>query len=435
MLISSKITNGINGNIIIPGDKSISHRSVIIPSIAKGISRISNILFSEDVINTINAFRLMGVDINQKKNELIIKGNGLNSLQKSKENIYLGNSGTSARLLTGLLSSQNFNSTLTGDQSLSKRPMQRITQPLEIMGAKFESENNKLPLKIFGQKLTNIDYELELPSAQVKSGLMLAALNTKGRTTIKEKKISRNHTEIMLDYFEANIEIKNQNNEKIISIEGNKELVSKDILVPSDLSSAAFFIIAALINDKSNIYIKDVNLNPTRDGILKALNIMGANIVVKNKKKLNGEIIGDLEVKTSKLKGCELDSDFSRLMIDEYPILSIAAAFADSPSIFKGLSELKVKESNRLELIRYNLNQCGIFAKVENENLYIDPTIKKEFVGNKITTDNDHRIAMSFAVMGTKLGLDLTILNSEYIKTSFPNFTELLNKSGGKLSE
>ena len=435
MLISSKITNGINGNIIIPGDKSISHRSVIIPSIAKGVSRISNILFSEDVINTINAFKLMGVEINQNKNELIIKGNGLNSLQKSKEDIYLGNSGTSARLLTGLLSSQNFNSILTGDKSLSKRPMLRITQPLETMGAKFESKNNKLPLKIFGQKLKNINYELELPSAQVKSGLMLAALNTKGETIIKEKKVSRNHTEIMLDYFEANIQIKNQNNEKIISIEGNKELISKDILVPSDLSSAAFFIVAALINNNSNIYIKDVNLNPTRDGILKALNIMGANIIVNNKKKLNGEIIGDLEVKTSKLKGCELDSDFSRLMIDEYPILSIAAAFADSPSIFRGLSELKVKESDRLELIRYNLNQCGIFSKVEDENLYIDPTIKKDFTNNKIKTDNGHRIAMSFAVMGTKLDLDLKILDSEYIKTSFPNFIELLNKSGGKLSE
>jgi len=435
MLISSKIINGINGNVKIPGDKSISHRSIIIPSISNGTSEISNLLWSEDVLNTLNAFKAMGVKIEEDKKKVLISGKGLNSLVQSKHKINLGNSGTSARLLIGLLSSQNFDSTLVGDNSLSKRPMGRITKPLELMGAKFESNKNKLPLKIFGQKLKNINYELELPSAQVKSGLIFAALNTEGISKIIEKNITRDHTEIMLESFDANIKIDKINYEKHISVSGKKELSSKDISVPSDLSSAAFFIVAALINKSSHIKIDNINLNPTRDGILKALEIMGGNIKINNKRIINGEIIGDLEIKTSKLKGCELDYDFSRLMIDEYPILSIAAAFADSPSLFKGLGELKVKESDRLELIRYNLDQCGIFCKVEGEDLYIDPTKKNDFKNNLIRTDYDHRIAMSFVVMGMKLGIDLKIMNSEFIKTSFPNFVESLNFIGGNLTE
>ena len=211
MLISSKIVNGINGTIKIPGDKSISHRSIIIPSISKGITQISNLLWSEDVLRTLNAFESMGVNIQVNKDDVIIKGKGLNSLTKSDKDIDLGNSGTSARLLIGLLSSQNFDSTLVGDKSLSKRPMERITKPLELMGAKFNNNHNKLPLKIYGKKLNNIDYELELPSAQVKSGLILAALNTDGISKIVEKKIARNHTEIMLEYFEADIKIKKKN--------------------------------------------------------------------------------------------------------------------------------------------------------------------------------------------------------------------------------
>ncbi len=260
MLISSKIKNGINGNVKIPGDKSISHRSIIIPSISKGTSEISNLLWSEDVLNTLNAFKAMGVEIEEDKKKVSIKGKGLNSLVQPKHKINLGNSGTSARLLIGLLSSQNFNSTLVGDNSLSKRPMERITKPLELMGAKFASNNNKLPLKIIGQKLNNINYELKLPSAQVKSGLIFAALNTEGTSKIIEKNITRDHTEIMLQFFDANIKIEKINYEKHIFISGKKELSSKDIIVPSDLSSAAFFIVAALINENSHIKIDNIKL-------------------------------------------------------------------------------------------------------------------------------------------------------------------------------
>jgi 3-phosphoshikimate 1-carboxyvinyltransferase len=435
MLISSKIINGINGTIKIPGDKSISHRSIIIPSISKGITQISNLLWSEDVFRTINAFQSMAVNIQVNKDDVIIEGKGLNSLIKSDKDINLGNSGTSARLLTGLLSSQNFDSTLVGDKSLSKRPMARITKPLELMGAKFNNNYNKLPLIIYGKKLHKIDYELELPSAQVKSGLILAALNTEGRSKIVEKKITRNHTETMLESFEADIKINKIDTVNHIFINGKKELVPKNISVPSDLSSASFFIVAALINKNSLIKMNNINLNPTRDGILRALNLMQANIQINNKRTINGELIGDLEIKTSDLKGCELESDYAKLMIDEYPILSVAAAFAKSPSLFKGLGELKVKESNRLELIRHNLQNCGIFCKVSGEDLFIDPTKKISMKENQIKTNNDHRIAMSFAIMGMKLGVELKITDSEFIKTSFPNFLITLNSVGGNLSE
>ncbi len=435
MLISSKIVNGINGTIEIPGDKSISHRSIIISSISKGVTQISNLLWSEDVLRTLNAFQSMGVNILVNKNDIIIEGKGLNSLIKSEKDIDLGNSGTSARLLTGLLASQNFNSTLVGDKSLSKRPMERITKPLELMGAKFNNNYNSLPLKIYGKKLNNINYELNLPSAQVKSGLIFAALNTEGISKIVEKKITRNHTEILLKSFEADIKIIKVDSENHISINGKKELVPKNISIPSDLSSASFFIVAALINKNSFIKMNNINLNPTRDGILKALNLMLANIQINNKRTINGELIGDLEIKTSELKGCELESDNARLMIDEYPILSVAAAFAKSPSVFKGLGELKVKESNRLELIKHNLNNCGIFCKINGDDLYIDPSKKINPKKNQIKTNNDHRIAMSFAIMGMKLGVDLKINDSESIKTSFPDFLIALNSVGGNLSE
>ena len=435
MLVSKKVLKGLNGSVKIPGDKSISHRSIIIPSISNGNCKVSNLLWSEDVINTLNAFKKMGVKIERYKNDINITGNGLKSLKQPSDKINLGNSGTSARLLTGLLSAQNFNSTIFGDKSLSKRPMGRIINPLKLMGAKFESKENKLPLKIIGQKLKNIDYRLKLPSAQVKSGLIFAALNIDGVTNIIEEKITRNHTEIMLESFESGIEIKTFNKERKISIKGNKELKSKDISVPSDLSSASFFIVAALINKDSNIIINNVNLNPTRNGILLALEKMGANIIIKNKKISNGEVIGDLEIRSSNLKGCELDKDIADLMIDEYPILAIAASFASSPSLFKGLGELKVKESDRLELIRYNLNQCGIECKVTGEDLYINPKSKKAPTNNVIRTDYDHRIAMAFAIMGTKLDTNMKIDNCNCINTSFPSFIESLNLIGGNLSE
>ncbi len=435
MLISSKIYNGINGEVEIPGDKSISHRSIIIPSISNGVSEVSNILKSEDVLHTMSAFKQMGVKIEEVKDKIIIYGQGLNSLKEPSKEIYLGNSGTSARLLIGLLSSQNFISNLTGDISLSSRPMGRIMDPLNLMGAKIDSVDNKLPIRIFGQKLNPISYTVPVPSAQVKSGLILAALNTEGISKFIEKDITRDHTEIMLESFGANIDIKEENKYKHISIIGKKELTAKNINVPSDLSSSAFFIVACLINKNSKLTLKNININPSRNGILRALKKMKAKIDIKNKRFLNNEIVADLNIEYSKLEGVDLDKEMAKSMIDEYPILSIAASFAETPSIFRGLTELKIKESNRLELIYQNLIRCGVKSEVKDDDLYIYPNNEYSITDSNIITKFDHRIAMAFSVMGTRLNENLKILESECINTSFPNFFKSFNSVGGKLIE
>jgi len=431
-MISNKIKDGIKGNIIIPPDKSISHRSIIIPSISIGVSEINNLLMSDDVLHTLNAFKLLGVKIEKLNDKVIIYGKGLNSLKKPDRTIYLGNSGTSARLLTGLLASQTFESILEGDQSLSSRPMTRIMNPLKLMGAEFENISGTLPLKIIGKKLNKSRIEIELPSAQIKSGLILAALNTEGISHIIEKNITRDHTENMLKSFGADINIEKNNNETSIYIKGKQELKANNINVPSDLSSSAFFIIAALINKGSKINLNNININPSRDGILKALKKMGAKINIKNQRKISGEIVADLDVENSNLTGCELDAEMAKFMIDEYPILSIAAAFAKGTSVFRGLKELKVKESDRLELIRLNLVNCGCDCQVINDDLIIKPSETYIPKNNKIRTDFDHRIAMSFAVMGSKVG-NLIIEDSESINTSFPNFIEKFNNAGGNI--
>ena len=432
-MISNKIISGINGEPLVPGDKSISHRSVIIPSISNGICEINNILKSDDVIHTINALKNMGVKIEEKDKKLIVYGNGLKSLEKPKEEIYLGNSGTSARLLTGLLSSQNFDSVLTGDNSLSKRPMKRISDPLNKMNANISTSNGTLPLIIHGKSLKPIDIELKIPSAQIKSGILLASLNVNGETKITENSITRDHTEKMLRSFGANIQIKTINKKKLIKIIGKKELNSKNIHVPNDLSSSAFFIVAALINNNSFIKLKDINNNPTRNGLILALKKMGAKISFSNERLNNDENICDIEVRSSDLNGCELGPEIADLMIDEFPILAIAASFANSPSIFRGLKELRVKESDRLELILINLQNCGVNCEVKEDNLYIYPSKNYIVKNNIIRTDFDHRIAMAFAIMGLKLG-PLKIKDSDSIGTSFPNFKDEMNRLGGNIS-
>ncbi len=431
-MISDVITEGINGVPKIPGDKSISHRSIIIPSISNGICEVNNILKSDDVMHTLNAFKAMGVMIKENQTKIIIQGKGLNSLRQSKNKLYLGNSGTSARLLTGLLSSQKFRSVLTGDQSLSSRPMKRIAEPLTKMKAKIYTTNGSLPITIEKSNLKPTTIDLKIPSAQIKSGLLLAALNTKGETNIIESKITRDHTEIMLQSFGANIEIQKIDNKKIIKVVGQRELISNHIDVPNDLSSSAFFIVSALINNNSKITLQNINNNPTRNGIILALKKMGAKIKLINNRIKNFENICDIEVVTSNLNGCELGSEFADLMIDEYPILAVAASFADSPSIFRGLKELRVKESDRLKLILLNLQNCGVNCKTENDDLFIYPSKDYQIKNNIIRTDFDHRIAMAFCIMGSKIG-PLKIEDSKSINTSFPNFINELNKLGGRI--
>ena len=431
-MISNPIENGINGYPVIPGDKSISHRSIIIPSISNGVCEIENLLKSDDVLHTLNAFKDMGVKIEESNDRVIVFGKGLNSLRKPQKKIYLGNSGTSARLLTGLLCSQNFDSILTGDESLSQRPMKRISEPLSKMNATIHTSNGSLPINIKGTKLINNKIELKIPSAQIKSGILLASLKTKGETQITEYKITRDHTEIMLKSFDANIEIDKIDEKKIIKIIGEKELNSKNIIVPNDLSSSAFFIASALINDNSHLKLKNINNNPTRNGLMLALKKMGAKIFLSNERIANNENICDIEVFSSTLNGCELGPEFADLMIDEYPILAVTASFANSPSIFRGLKELRVKESDRLSLILLNLKRCGVNCNVKNDDLYIYPSQKYDIKSNIIQTNFDHRIAMAFAIMGTKIG-PLKINDSDSISTSFPNFKYELNKLGGSI--
>ena len=431
-MISHSITSGINGTATIPGDKSISHRSIIIPSISNGICEINNILKSDDVLHTLKAFKDMGVKIIESDQKIIIFGQGLNSLKKPKNEIYLGNSGTSARLLTGLLASQKFDTVLTGDSSLSKRPMERISDPLNKMNAKIFTSKGTMPLKIKGKVLLPIQFNLKIPSAQIKSGIILASLNTEGETSITENKVTRDHTETMLESFGANISIQKTENKKFIKVVGKKELISKNIDIPNDLSSSAFFIVAALINKNSHLFLKNINNNSTRNGLILALKKMGANIILSNERLSNNEKVCDIEVKSSELKGCEFGPEMADLMIDEYPILSVAASFANSPSVFRGLGELRVKESDRLELILLNLQNCGIDCYSKNDDLYIVPSRNYKIKNNIIQTDFDHRIAMAFAIMGTKIG-PLNIEDSESIKTSFPTFMSEINKLGGKV--
>ncbi|PPR47579.1 MAG: 3-phosphoshikimate 1-carboxyvinyltransferase [Alphaproteobacteria bacterium MarineAlpha5_Bin9] len=435
MLISSKINEGIKGSPKIPGDKSISHRSIIISSISNGKTEIKNILMSEDVMRTLDALKSMGVKIELNSKDVLVHGNGLLSLKKPEKEIDLGNSGTTARLLIGLLSAQNFNSYLFGDKSLSRRPMARIIDPVTTMGAKIKSNKKLLPITITGSNLIPIKYELNVPSAQVKSGIALASLFLDGKTEIIEKFRTRNHTELMLENFEADIKITENSEKKHILINGRKELIPKTINISNDISSAAFFIVAALINEKSDLELKNININPTRIGIINTLKKMGANILIKNKKNINGEDVADIFVKYSILNGCETNKDEAILMIDEFPILAIAASFANSPSIFRGLSELRIKESNRLKLIRDNLCICGIYSEINGDDLLIDPLKKISVKSNIIETNSDHRIAMSFLILGSKLGTDLNIKEAEFINTSFPFFKDIFNSVGGKLFE
>ena len=435
MIIKSyPIKKPLRGIAKIPGDKSISHRSIIISSISNGKSVISNLLESEDVSNTLKALKNLGVRIKKSDNKIIIYGNGLKSLKKPKRTLFFGNSGTTARLMTGLLANQCFQTNVSGDSSLSKRPMDRIINPLKKMGAIFKSSNNRLPLTIKGKvNLRPIKYKLVVPSAQIKSGILLACLNTAGLSKIIETSITRDHTELMLKEFKADINIVNKNKNKIISIKGGKKLKACNIKVPGDFSSASFFIVACLLTKGSSIKLRNINLNPTRTGLLKALSLMGGNIKIINIKKINNEKTGDILVKYSKLKGCSLSKKISPIMIDEYPILSIAAAHASGTSIFKGLKELKIKESNRLKAIKNNLEKFGSKCVIKKDSIIINPIKNKKNNLIKIDSKKDHRIAMSFAIMGMLSSKGVTINNAEYINTSFPNFINEINKIGAKI--
>jgi 3-phosphoshikimate 1-carboxyvinyltransferase len=419
------------GTINIPGDKSISHRALIIGSQATGIVKITNLLESADVFSTMNALRKFGVDIIKRGKDYYVYGLVVGGLREYNGTINCGNSGTTARLLMGLLSTYPITINFTGDKSLSKRPMGRVIDLLREFGANALPENkNTLPFKFLGScvGLQN-DQKLNVPSAQLKSAWCLAALNTKGISTLEERFETRDHTEIMLKYLNADIKVKKLKNKKIISIFGKTPIDAKDISVPGDISSAAFMIILALISKNSKINIKNVLLNPTRTGILDVLKKMKAKIKIKNKKTICGELVGDIEVKSSNLKAAIVSEKMAPRLIDEYPILFIAACFAKGTSQFKGIEELRVKESDRIQSMELGLKPLGV--KISSTKNSVKITGTNSFKINKkikIDAKGDHRIAMSFYILSQVLNKPFKIKDFNYVKTSFPSFTKTINK-------
>lgn len=430
--INFKITPGsaLSGELAIPGDKSISHRSIILGSIADGVTTVSGFLQGEDCLATIAAFRAMGVVIEGPvESKVLIKGVGKFGLKAPSQQLDLGNSGTSIRLLTGLLAGQTFDSVLSGDESLQQRPMERVSAPLNLMGAKVTTTHGKPPIKVSGgQQLHGITYQMPMASAQVKSCLLLAALYAKGTTSITEPGITRDHTERMLKAFAYPLTQAAQS----VSIIGGGMLQATEIKVPGDISSAAFFMVAASITPGSDITLRNIGINPTRIGIIKILKKMGANITILNERVYGDEPIADICIKYAKLVGIEVPIEWVPLAIDELPVIFIAAAVAQGSTIIKGAKELRFKESDRIQAMVDGLNQLGVVAQALPDGAIIQGGTLN---GGKVTSYGDHRIAMSFAIAGQIAKHQVVIEDCNNVATSFPSFKQLANSVGILVSE
>ena len=432
---TSSLSNGLRGEISAPGDKSISHRCVILSSIAIGKSRIEGLLGSTDVICTIEAMKSLGANISLNSNRCIINGIGIGSLIEPKKPLDFGNSGTAARLIMGLVSTHPIKSVFVGDASLSKRPMGRVIDPLTEFGTEFELTSSEFfPIVVNGAKLPiPISYETSVPSAQVKSAVLLAGLNTPGITSVIEKQKTRDHTERLLEIYGYQIDIIEEKQKTKISITGQESLTSVNIVVPGDPSSAAYPVVAGLICKNSNVTVKNVLMNPTRDGIYKSLEEMGAKIDFTNKKFQAGEDVHDILVESSHLKAIDVPASRAPSMIDDYPVLAVAASIAEGTSIFRGLSELKVKESNRLSGIKHFLEVNGVNVAIKNDDLIIEGNPKGIKGGGIINTNLDHRIAMSSLILGLISDSPVSIDDTKTIDTSFPGFINLMRALGAKI--
>lgn len=422
MYKTSKRIKPLNCTVTVPGDKSISHRAVMLGSIANGVTKIQGFLTGDDCMSTISCFKKLGVDIRINAHIVTINGKGINGLKKPNEILDVGNSGTTIRLLSGILSAQNFSCSITGDSSIQKRPMNRIIVPLSQMGADISccEEEGYAPLKINGKKLNGINYKLPVASAQIKSSILLASLYADSKTTIIEKAASRNHTEIMLNYLGA--DIKNDNG--VITSNPISELYAKQIHIPGDISSAAYFIVAGLIIPDSKVKIKNVGVNVTRTGIIDALKSMGADIEIENRTNENGEDVADILVRYSQLHSIELSGDIIPRMIDEIPIFTVAALFAEGKTVIKDAQELKVKESNRISTMTKELNKMGAEIIETDDGMIIEG--RKNLKGAVTESYNDHRVAMSIAIAALNSEGETIINNSECVNISFPNFFYML---------
>lgn len=417
---------GLKGTIRVPGDKSISHRSIMFGSLAEGTSHISGFLEGEDSLNTLRAFQAMGVKIEGPNDgKVTIEGVGMSGLKKPEHALDVGNSGTSMRLLAGLLAGQKFDVELTGDASLSKRPMKRVTDPLSEMGAKVDAaEGGKPPLKIKGsQTLNGFHYQMPMASAQVKSCCLLAGMYAQGKTCVTEPAVTRDHTERMLQAFGCDVEI----NDSTACIEGPAKLIAADIDVPSDISSAAFFMVGASIADDSDIVLEHVGINPTRTGVINILKLMGADITTSNQQEVGGEPVADIRVKSAKLKGIHIPESLVPLAIDEFPVLFIAAACAEGQTIVTGARELRVKESDRIQVMADGMIELGVNVKTTDDGMIVEGG---EIGSGTVHSHDDHRIAMAFAMAGLCANGDIHIEDCDNVNTSFPGFAELAASCG-----
>ena len=416
---------GLHGELTVPGDKSISHRAVMFGSLAKGTTRITHFLEGADCLSTISCFRKMGIDIEKTDGEVLVHGKGLHGLSAPSEILDVGNSGTTTRLISGILAGQDFDCELNGDASIQSRPMKRIMTPLSLMGADIESikGNGCAPLRIRGKKLHAAHYNSPVASSQVKSCVLLAGMYADGITSVTEPVLSRNHTELMLNYFGAHV----NSIDTTASIEPEPFLEARDITVPGDISSAAYFIAAGLLTPGSEILLKNVGINPTRDGMLRICKAMGADITLLNVND-DGEPTADLLVRTSTLHGTTIGGSVIPALIDEIPMLAVMAAFADGTTIIKDAAELKVKESDRIAVMVENLSRMGADITATDDGMIIHGG--RPLHGAEIDSHLDHRIAMSFAVAGTIVDGPLSILGGDCVNISYPDFYSDLYKLG-----
>lgn len=419
-----KLTN-LHGELTVPGDKSISHRAVMFGSLAKGTTKITHFLEGADCLSTISCFRKMGIDIENNSGEILVHGKGLHGLSAPVDILDVGNSGTTTRLISGILAGQNFVSELTGDDSIQSRPMKRIMTPLLSMGADIASikGNNCVPLRITGHPLKAIHYDSPVASAQVKSCVLLAGMYSDGITSVTEPVLSRNHTEIMLNYFGAQV----TSEETTASIAPEPSLFAREITVPGDISSAAYFIAAGLLVPGSEILLKNVGINPTRDGLLRVCKDMGADITLLNVN-MEGEPTADLLVRTSSLHGTTVGGEIIPTLIDEIPMIAVMAAFAEGTTVIKDAKELKVKESDRILVMAENLSRMGADITPTEDGMIIHGG--KPLHGAEIDSYLDHRVAMSFAVAGLLCDGPLSIKGGDCVKISYPEFYEDLYRLG-----
>ncbi len=435
-LVASKPAASLNGQIAVPGDKSISHRALMFGALAIGETRITGLLTGEDVLRTAAAMRALGAEVVRDPDGIWrVAGRGIGGLTEPADVLDMGNSGTAARLLCGILASHRLFAVMTGDASLRGRPMRRVIDPLTATGARFASrEGGRLPLAIEGARdALPLDYRVPVPSAQVKSAVLLAGLNAPGITRVEEPEATRDHSENMLRHFGAVVRVESSGTGRIIELQGQPELRAADVVVPGDPSSAAFPLVAALLVPGSRVTIPGVGLNPLRTGLLLCLEEMGANVVVRNRRVEGGEPVGDLEVSAGALRAVDVPPERAPSMIDEYPVLAVAAACASGVTRLRGLKELRVKESDRLAATAALLTVNGARVEIEGDDMIIHGTGAPPPGGGVVATHMDHRIAMSAIVLGLATAAPVVADDAGFIDTSFPGFVALMNGIGASI--